>query len=121
MAWLRQHAQAGDMVANNQTADAGIWVPYKANMPILLPRSAPGRVLEARQPIVAHVLDLDQAPGAEAQACALGLNYLYQGARDSPNDERLLPTRAELDRAIDLREVFRSGQAVVFRIQLPCG
>jgi hypothetical protein len=121
MAWLRQHAQAGDMVANNQTADAGIWVPYKANLPILLPRSAPGRVLEARQPIVAHVLDLGAAPGAEAQACALGLNYLYEGARDSPNDERLLPTRAELDRAIDLREVFRSGQAVVFRIQLPCG
>jgi hypothetical protein len=31
-----------------------------------------------------------------------------------------LPARGDLERADDLTEVFRSGQAVVFRIDLPC-
>jgi hypothetical protein len=120
MAWLRLHAQPGDMLANNEAVDAGIWAPYKANLPILLPRSVTAELREARQPIVDHVLDLTAVPSAEAQACALGVNYLYQGARDAPHTERALPARTELAHAADLREVFRSGQAVVFRIQLPC-
>lgn len=119
MSWLRQHLGPGDVLANDQAADAGIWAPYKANVPILLPRSLAGD-LDDRQSIVEHVLDVDTAPSLEAQACALGVSYLYQGALDSQYDPRLLPPRSELERAPELEPVFRSGAAVVFRIRLPC-
>jgi hypothetical protein len=120
MAWLRAHVQPGQMLLNNQAADAGIWAPYKANVPILLPRSVPNDQWPTRVAIAEHVDDLGALPSAELQACRLGLNYLYQGARDTTYDERLLPERTALERAEDLTEVFRSGQAVVFRIDLPC-
>src|SRR6266542_1847130 len=57
MSWLRQHLGPGDVLANDQAADAGIWAPYKANVPILLPRSLAGD-LDDRQSIVEHVLDV---------------------------------------------------------------
>ena len=120
MTWLRQHARPGEMLANNMAGDAGIWAPYKANVPILLPRTAPGDLVEARQRLAANVTELEKLPNASAQACLLGLNYVYHGARSTPYDPRLLPDRAELERAADLTEVFRSGRAVVFRLDLPC-
>jgi hypothetical protein len=119
MSWLRQHAGPGDLLVNNTTADAGIWAPYKANVAILLPRS-PLHDFQLRQTIAQHADNLAATPVASAEACALGVDYLYQGALDSPHDVRLLPPRAALEQASDLQEVFRSGDAVIFKVRLPC-
>jgi hypothetical protein len=120
MAWLKQNVRPGEMVANDQTIDAGIWAPYKAHVPILLPRSAPGTIRLDREPVLAHVSDLTGAPGALATACALHLAYVYDGAQPTTADERALPDRAALERAPNLEQVFSSGQAAVFRIHLRC-
>src|SRR6185436_20962593 len=87
MAWLRAHVQPGQMLVNNQAADAGIWAPYKANVPILLPRSLSGDQFGPRAAIVEHVDDLGALPNGEQLACRLGLSYLYQGARPTGYDE----------------------------------
>jgi len=120
MAWLRQHARPGEVLANDGVVDAGIWAPYKANVPILLPRTAPGTLIHDRQPIVAQLLELDTLPHAEAEACALNVSYVYRGAREHRYDPRMLPARAELERDPDLEAVFQSGDAIVFRIRPPC-
>jgi uncharacterized protein DUF6541 len=120
MAWLKQNVEPGEMVANDQTVDAGIWAPYKADVPILLPRSGSGVNRLEREPILAHVGDLNGAPGALASACALHVGYLYYGGQPTSADERVLPDRTALERAPDLEEVFTSGQAAIFRIHLPC-
>jgi hypothetical protein len=121
MAWLKQHASPGELVVNDQAADAGIWAPYKAGLAILLPRSAPGPVVSQRTPILTHVLDLVSAPEARAEACALHVGYLYAGARPLPDDAHLVPDRTALERAPGLEQVFAAGQAAVFRIHLDCG
>ena len=120
MAWLRQHAQPGEMVVNDLASDAGIWAPYKAGVPVLLPRSAPGPLHDERAPILTHVLDLSQSTGIAAKACGLHADYLYQGSRTVPDDMRLALDRAALDQAPDLEQVFTSGDAAIFRIRLPC-
>jgi hypothetical protein len=120
MAWLRHHAQPGDVLANDLAGDAGIWAPYKAGVPILLPRSAPGADVEERRPILDSVLDLSSHPGLAAEACALHVGYLFHGAAPPAIDERLFPDRATLDQAPDLERVFNSGDAAVFRVRLPC-
>jgi hypothetical protein len=120
MAWLKQHVQPGEMVANDQTVDAGIWAPYKASVPILLPRSAPGALRVDRLPVLSHVSDLSVAPAALATACALHLAYVYDGAQPTSADERAFPDRAALEQAPNLEQVFSSGQAAVFRIHLAC-
>jgi len=120
MAWLRQHVRPGEVLVNDAATDAGIWAPYKAGTPILLPRSADGAAVEQRAPIVAHVLDLDSSPSLEASVCALHADLIYDGARPLPYDPRELPPRPALEQAPALEEVFRSGQAVVFRVHVPC-
>jgi hypothetical protein len=120
MAWLRQQAQPGDVLANDLAGDAGIWAPYKAGMPILLPRSAPGAVVDERKPILESVLDLDGHPDAAAEACALHVGYLFHGAAPVAFDERMFPDRAALEQAPDLEQVFASGDAAIFRVHLPC-
>jgi hypothetical protein len=120
MAWLRHNAPAGDMLVNDNAADGGIWAPYKANMPILLPRSGSGPQSEVRSRILEHVLDLNAAPSAQAAACALHARYLYRGTPPQTFDEHLLPDRAVLERAPALEKVFSSGEVTVFRILLPC-
>jgi len=120
MTWLRQNDRAGDVLVNDNAADAGIWAPYKADVPILLPRSGSGPQTEMRQGILEHVADLDATPSARAAACALHVGYVYRGARPLAFDEHQLPERAALERAPGLEEVFSSGDATVFRIHLPC-
>ncbi len=120
MAWLKQNVKPGEMVANDQTVDAGIWAPYKADVPILLPRTSSGENRLDREPILTHVGDLNGAPGAMAAACALRVAYVYDGGQPTSADVRDLPDRAALERAPDLEEVFTSGEAAVFRIHLPC-
>lgn len=120
MAWLREHAQPGDVVANDLAGDAGIWAPYKSGVPVLLPRSAPGGVVDERKPILESVLDLDSHPGAAAEACALHVRYLFHSAAPVAFDERMFPDGTALEQAPDLEQVFTSGDAAVFRIRLAC-
>ena len=120
MTWLRQHVEPGEVVANDRSGDAGIWAPYKANVSILLPRSASGAVVEARQPILEHMSNLSAAPAIGAQVCAMRVDYLFHGSPPAAFDERLLPDRATLEQAPELEEVFSSGDATVFRIHIPC-
>jgi hypothetical protein len=120
MAWLRLHATPGTVLINDRTADAGIWAPYKADVPILLPRSAPGEMLERRAPILEHVLDLGRDPVAQQEVCALRVDYVYSGARPLAFEVRHLSDRQALERAPYLKEVFSSGGAAVFQIELPC-
>jgi hypothetical protein len=120
MAWLKQHAQPGEMIANDQAADAGIWAPYKAGLAILLPRSSTGLEIAGRTPILTNLVDLRSVPGAQAEACALHVGYVYAGARPLPDDQHLIPSRAALAGSSDLEEVFSSGDAVVFRLHLDC-
>ena len=120
MSWLKEHAQPGDMLANDKASDAGIWAPYKADLPILLPRSAPGELRDEREPILKNMLDLARAPVAESRACALKVKYLFHGAAPQAFDERIFQDRAALERAPELEEVFASGNATVFRVNLSC-
>jgi hypothetical protein len=120
MAWLKQNARPGEMVANDQAVDAGIWAPYKAGLPILLPRTSSGPTRLVGEPILAHAGDLGDAPAARAAVCALHVGYVYDGGQPTLGDERALPDRAALEQARDLEKVFTSGQAAVFRIHLPC-
>jgi hypothetical protein len=120
MDWLRQYAQPGDVLANDLAGDAGIWAPYKAGVSILLPRSAPGPVMDARRPILERVQDLNDYPRVAAEACALHVAYLFHGASPVIFDERMFPDRAALERAPGLEEVFSSGDASLFRVRLAC-
>jgi hypothetical protein len=120
MAWLKQNVQAGEMVVNDQAVDAGIWAPYKADVPILLPRSSSGAHRLDREPVLAQLGDLNGAPGTMASACALHVAYLYDGGQPTSADERSFPDRPALERAPSLEQVFTSGQAAIFRIHLPC-
>jgi hypothetical protein len=120
MSWLRANAAPGEMVINDAATDAGIWAPYKADVPILLPRSAPGPLVADRGPILSNVLSLNQSSGVAARACALHADYVYVGAKPAPDDTPQLPDRARLEQASDLQEVFASGDAAVFRVNLGC-
>jgi hypothetical protein len=120
MTWLRQHVRPGEVVANDLAGDAGIWAPYKADVSILLPRSSGGPQFADREAILQNVLNLSTQPGLEAKACALHVNYLFHGAPPAVFDERVFQDRAALEGAPDLQEVFASGDAAVFRINLPC-
>ena len=120
MKWLRGHARPGAVVANDLAGDSGIWAPYKADVSILLPRSAPGPLFEDREPILQNVLNLSDDPGLEEKACALHVDYLFHGAPPAVSDERMFRDRAALDRAPGLEEVFSSGDAAIYRVHLPC-
>jgi uncharacterized protein DUF6541 len=120
MAWLRAHVAPGEIIANDRAGDAGIWAPYKADVPILLPRSASDALVDARQPVLDNILKLDAAPLAEHTACTLHVEYLFHGAAPRAFDERQFQDRGVLEGAANLQEVFVSGEASVFKIQLPC-
>lgn len=120
MSWLRQNARPGEILANDNAVDAGIWAPYKTDVPILLPRRASGADKSDREPILANAGDLTGAPAARDEVCALHVGYLYYGGPHTSGDERLLPDLAALERAPDLEQVFTSGEATIFRIHLPC-
>ena len=120
MAWLHAHVAPGEVVANDLAGDAGIWAPYKADVQILLPRSASGAYFSAREPVLENLLRLNDSPAAESTACALHVDYLFHGAAPQAFDERLFQDTAALEEAPNLREVFVSGDATVFKIQLPC-
>jgi hypothetical protein len=121
MAWLREHATPGEVLANDGYADAGIWAPYKAGLPILLPRSAAmsPEELSRRTLILQNVGRLDQVAEAGAAACAEHVQYVYYGSRASAWDTRGF--RRDLLRASPaLQDVFSQGGASVFQTRLNC-
>jgi hypothetical protein len=122
MAWLGRHAAPGDVVLNDFSADAGIWAPFKAGPPVLLPRSPtkPVDKLNARLLVHTNVARLDQSREARAAACAEHVKYVYYGARTSQWDTRRFPPVAELQASPALEQVFSQGEAVVFRTRLRC-
>jgi hypothetical protein len=119
MAWLRQNAQPGEVLGNDNFRDAATWAPYKAGLPILLPRSGSPDA-EQRQEVLARVGELSSAPGALHEACALGLKYIYLGGRVLPVDPPLIPSRTRLEQSPELQNVFSSGAATIFRLNLAC-
>jgi hypothetical protein len=120
MVWLKDNVPSGELVVNDQAVDAGIWAPYKADVPILLPRSSSAATLSQRETILAHAGDLTGDRSASAAVCALHAGYLYDGGQFLFGDVRQLPERAALERTADLELVFTSGQAAVYRIRVPC-
>jgi hypothetical protein len=120
MGWLRQQARPGEALANDSSVDAGIWAPYKAGVPIVQPRSGSGVETLQRQLVLDNIADLPAAPLAEAEACRLGLRYVYYGARLYAYEAHAFPSPAVLERAPGLVEAFRSGDAVIFQTQLSC-
>jgi len=120
MSWLRSHASPGDVVANDRFADAGIWAAYKAGVQILMPRFLTSADGADRALVLNSISRLDRSADAAAAACALNVRYVYRGARVSDWDSRLFPSLDDLRASPALREVFSSGQAVVFRTQLGC-
>jgi hypothetical protein len=121
MAWLRVNAEPGALLANDTFADAGIWAPYKAGVPILVYRSTSDPATSAeRQLVLSSVGRLDQDPEAAAAACTLNVDYVYHGAQNSAWQERQFPTIAQLSASPLLEEVFSSGDAAVFRLRLGC-
>jgi hypothetical protein len=120
MAWLRAHASPADVLVNDGYADAGIWAPYKAGIPVLLPRWGPVSGDPSRLLVWREVLTLDQDPAAAAAACALHATYVYRGAQASEWDARTFPSAEEMRVAPDLEQVFASGDATVFRLKSIC-
>ncbi|GAC1314732.1 MAG: hypothetical protein NVSMB2_04690 [Chloroflexota bacterium] len=118
MAWLRVNVRPGEVVLNDGFADAGIWAPYKAGVPILIYRSAPDDPERSR--VLENIARLDKDPAALASACRLGVRYVYYGARNSSWQTRTLPPVDDLVRAAGLRPVYASGDARVFAVDARC-
>src|SRR5438445_681741 len=92
MAWLRQHAAADDVLANDRFADAGIWAPYKAGARILEYRGFSDPSTAAQRALVLdNVGALDGKPEAAAAACELHVRYVYHGAQNSAWQPRPFP------------------------------
>jgi hypothetical protein len=119
MAWLRTHTHQGEIVANDWFADAGIWVPYKAGMPVVLPRLATDRIQE-RQLVLDSIAQLDTVRVSESAACALGVAYVFHGSQATAWEPRHFPPLAVLQQSPSLEEVFHSGGAAVFKTRLTC-
>jgi hypothetical protein len=117
MGWLRDNVPPGTVVVNDGFADAGVWIPFKTNVAIVLRRLQTGD--EQRELVIENVARLDQSPEARAAACDLHVGYVYFGAkqtvfaRDFPDLEAMLASPA-------LEEVFRVGNATIFRTRLSC-
>ncbi|MBI4492732.1 MAG: hypothetical protein HY690_08085 [Chloroflexi bacterium] len=120
MAWLRQHAQPGEVLANDGSADAGLWAPYKAGVAVLVPRSIGGPGIDAQRLVLANVAALERVPEARAAACGLGVRYVYRGAAGTAYEPRHFPSLEDLRRSTGLEQVFASGEAAIFRVRLAC-
>jgi hypothetical protein len=120
MAWLRTNAAPEAVLGNDGYADAGIWAPYTAGLAILLPRTTSDSDTRRAELVIGNVARLDRTPDAAAEVCARNIAYVYHGAHASEWDARRFPPLTELRASPALEEVFASGEAVVFRVRLPC-
>jgi hypothetical protein len=119
MTWLREHARPGEIVANDAAADAGIWTPYLAEVPVLLPRSSEGPQRADREALLSRLTDPAAAVPSD-QACDPRVGYVFHGARVYTPDDQVMPSTSILEHAPALEEAFRSGDAAVFRTRLAC-
>jgi hypothetical protein len=120
MAWLRANAAPGSVVANDGFADAGIWIPYKAGLPIILRRTATAEEAAMAQPVIDNIAQLDSVPAATAAACALNVGYVYYGAKNTAWQKRTFPPPEQMKASPALRTLFTRGGAVVFGVRLNC-
>ena len=120
-AWLAQHVQPRDLLMNDGAADAGIWAPYKASIPIVLPRTKSIAPDDPEALVRANLAQLDTREDVRAAACQLGITYAYRGEANSPSEFRQFPSLDELRANPALEQVFSSGDAAVFRTRLNCG
>lgn len=127
MNWLRANHQRGELLVNDQMADAGVWAPYKAGVPILAPRLMVGSEGGDRDLVRWNFWRLKEAPDARAATCALGAAYAYYGGDEprrfpgvSPFLVRQFPPLETLRQSPDLEVVFESGGTVIFRIRNQC-
>ncbi len=121
MAWLGANVQRGELVANDRSADAGIWAPEKAGVAILWPRALPDLgEPEQRALVLDNIGRLEDVPEASAAACRLNVRYVYSGAGTTAWDPRSFPPLDAMRQSTALTEAFRSGNAVVFRTRLNC-
>jgi hypothetical protein len=119
MVWLRAHARPGEVLANDRFADAGIWAPYKAGVPVLLPRLGADH-LDARLLVLDNIGRPVPSPESQTAACALGARYVFHGSRSTAWERRHFPPLPGLEQSQSLEEVFVSGGAVLFKMRLPC-
>jgi hypothetical protein len=127
MEWLKTHRTRDELVVNDLMADAGIWIPHKAGVPVLVPRQLIDTLGSDLELVHANVGHLRDVPAARATACAHGVTYVYRGAAApqifpgvSPWLIRQFPPIDELRRSRELTVVFRSGDAALFRVDLDC-
>jgi hypothetical protein len=120
MAWLRGHAVPGDTIANDYAADAGVWAPFKAGIPVLAPRVMGRDVSLDRRVILDHIAALETNREAMRAACALGVRYVYRGGAGTRYEPRSFPPLSDLRQSASLDEVFTSGETAVFRIRQQC-
>jgi hypothetical protein len=127
MAWVRDHADDSAVLATDWTVDAGIWAPYKAGVPTLITRRGVDLLSPEVRTVLENLSRLDTVPRAAASACELGIRYVYYGSKETPHvfgrPERMarhFPPLDDLRRSPVLEEVFTSGEAAVFRVNLPC-
>jgi len=73
MAWLRSTAVPGSVILNDGYADAGIWAPYKAGLPIALTRSASAEEFARASVLIANVTHLDQVPMPAARTSYMSI------------------------------------------------
>jgi hypothetical protein len=118
MQWFRSNAAPGALVANDSFADAGIWIPYKTGLTIVQPFVVPDPVSQAQRTLL--LANIGQLDRVRELACAMNLQYVYSGARVSDWDARRYPTVDELRASPFLEEVFRQGDATIFRVRLNC-
>jgi hypothetical protein len=121
MAWMRANVGPDDVVVNDTFADAGIWAPYKAGVRILFYRSFDnGATVSSRALVLQNVARLEESPEAMAAACSLNARYVYSGAANAAWQVRTFPPVDVLEGSTALQEVFRQGEARVFRMRLNC-
>jgi hypothetical protein len=120
MDWLHRHAETGDVVANDASTDGGIWAPYKAGTLILTPQATSMATDDVGR---AMLRDLGRLNSADSQAfaCAHHVRYLYHGAKQTGWERtRYFPSIDALANTAAFEEVFRNGQAAVFRLRVDC-
>jgi hypothetical protein len=119
--WLAAHVHAGELIANDWSSDAGIWLPYKTGGKILFPRFDAGANIPERLLVADDLSGLEASPDGQEAACGLGVRYVYVGASTSSFwDAHRFPSRDQLRQSAALEEVFTSGQASVFRVRVDC-
>ena len=91
-------------------------MPFKTGLAIVADRTTPFE--PSRQLVLDNIAHLDQVPAAAAAACALHVEYVYYGAKNTSWKPRSFPPPDVLRASAALQEVFAAGDAAIFRIRV---